>query len=40
VVVDHEGWNEIARSLGLIEGDDMALAAQMNEENDSLDYDN
>ena len=40
VVVDREGWNEIARSLGLIEGDDMALAAQMNEENDSLDYDN
>ena len=40
VVVDREGWNEIARSLGLIEGDDMALAAQMNEESDSLDYDN
>ena len=40
VVVDREGWNEIARSLGLIEGDDMALAAQMNEDSDSLDYDN
>ena len=40
VVVDREGWNEIARSLGLIEGDDMALAAQMNEDGDSLDYDN
>ena len=40
VVMDREGWNEIARSLGLIEGDDMALAAQMNEDGDSLDYDN
>ena len=40
VVVDREGWNEIARSLGLIDGDDMAMAAQMSEDSDSLDYDN
>ncbi|MBO5497280.1 MAG: DNA translocase FtsK [Oscillospiraceae bacterium] len=40
VVVDREGWNEIARSLGLIDGDDMAIAAQMSEDSDSLDYDN
>lgn len=40
VVVDREGWNEIARSLGLMDGDDMAMAAQMSEDSDSLDYDN
>jgi S-DNA-T family DNA segregation ATPase FtsK/SpoIIIE len=39
VIVDREGLNEIQRVNGLVSDGDMALAAEMNE-NDSLDYDN
>ena len=38
VIVDREGWNQIAAQYGL-GGDDMALAAELNEDG-SADYDN
>ena len=40
VVIDREGWNEIQRQLGLIDDSDLALAAEMNEDSSSMDYDN
>ena len=40
VVIDRDGWTEIQRQLGLIDDSDMALAAQMNEDNTGNDYDN
>ncbi|MCR5577303.1 MAG: DNA translocase FtsK [Oscillospiraceae bacterium] len=40
VVVDRNGWMEIQRKLGLIGDDDLALAAQMNEDETEANYDN
>ncbi|MDO4991046.1 MAG: DNA translocase FtsK, partial [Eubacteriales bacterium] len=40
VVIDRDGWTEIQRQLGLIDDSDMALAAQMNEDDAGNDYDN
>ena len=40
VVVDREGWNDIQRKLGLLQDDDMALAAEMSEDCDDFRYDN
>ena len=40
VVVDRNGWMEIQRQLGLIEDSDIALAAQMNEDEADNNYDN
>ena len=40
VTIDREGWNEIQRQLGLIDDSDLALAAEMSEDNASLDYNN
>ena len=40
VVVDRNGWMEIQRQLGLIEDSDLALAAQMNEDEADNNYDN
>lgn len=34
VLVDREGWNEIARQLGFASDSDLALAAEMNEDSD------
>ena len=36
VIVDRDGWNEIRAQYGL-GGDDMAIAAEMNE-NETTDY--
>ena len=40
VVVDREGWIAIQRQLGLIADDDMALAAEMSEEDADNNYEN
>ena len=40
VIVDRQGWNEIQQRLGMAQGSDLALAAQMNEDAEDMDYDN
>lgn len=39
VVIDREGWKELQQQLGIVHEDELALAAEMNED-DSLSYDN
>ncbi len=38
VTIDRNGWLELQAQLGFASGDDLALAAEMNEDSENMDY--